>query len=106
MLSPHRSGSTVRYHGSLTDQHGPYLIDGSCDCADCDERWEIVYANWRYYGGDEPTTTYRLVNYRTGAALECVNHHSVTPVERDQVAAEVWPREYLNHRRAAAPAHS
>jgi hypothetical protein len=40
-------GTRVRYHGSLTAQHGSWLLAGPCDCDTCEEQWDTGFdAAW------------------------------------------------------------
>ncbi|WP_030438471.1 hypothetical protein [Actinoplanes subtropicus] len=58
-------GEPVLYHGSLTAQHGEYLMDGNCGCDPDDDRCEGL----------------ALTRRGRGVVLTCVNTHSISPAE-------------------------
>jgi hypothetical protein len=35
MPEPLRFGEVVQYHGSITEHHGPAVLDDDCECDDC-----------------------------------------------------------------------
>lgn len=67
-------GARVCYHGSLTEEHGVYTVQGCCPCVVCDEdeRWrEKDPAFWR-----------KIILLKDGQVwLTCVRRESVTVLE-------------------------
>ncbi|MEU4230043.1 hypothetical protein AB0F17_37610 [Nonomuraea sp. NPDC026600] len=68
-------GIKVRYHGSLTDQHGEYVILDVCECGACDEA-----DDWAAFTRMPRQPRYVLATGRGERAhLAHVRHASVTP---------------------------
>lgn len=69
-------GRIVRYHGSLTAEHGEYRLLEFCECSRCQHADDEATAR-----GVLRRPRYVLAHPRSGAiALECVGPDSVTNV--------------------------
>jgi hypothetical protein len=66
-------GTTVEYVGSLTDQHGTYVVAGECECAGC-EKFEREVTS---FAGYAPGSCVWLILVGNGVQLDHVRLASI-----------------------------
>lgn len=67
------NGSTVKYVGSMTEQHGTYVVRGECECSWCEEFEQSV----KSFAGYAPGSCCWLILEGNGVRLDHVRLASI-----------------------------
>lgn len=104
--APLREGDRVRYHGTLTGQHGTWTFDGPCPCNSC-VAWYFdlceQYPGQTHAAGRAPVPNTHVLRRDDGRAIEHVSESHITALSGDTAPGR--PAPLTSDLLARAPLH-